>query len=235
MSQAGPVNHTATTGDKKLDPKDLLIAEFNYIADNVFQANEDRARVSSYYFVTAAAVVAAIVGVKLDSASVGVYWGLALMFAVLSAIGLFTLLQLARLRIAWNDSVKAMNRVMKYYIEHASANDLPDAFEWYQPNTIPSPDRVRSKAFLLALSVITICFGTTSASVVYTGLGIFAAITPGSLPDPWGNICLGTLALVTGLCYAYFQIREYFQWVRELPNSQKPIILETVLKRLRLL
>ena len=31
---------------------DLLVAEFNYIANAAFQANEDRARVSQFFFVT---------------------------------------------------------------------------------------------------------------------------------------------------------------------------------------
>ena len=36
-----------------LDVNDILIAEFNYIASTAFQANEDRARVSNYYLMTA--------------------------------------------------------------------------------------------------------------------------------------------------------------------------------------
>jgi len=31
---------------------DFLVAEFNYIANAAFQANEDRARVSQFFFVT---------------------------------------------------------------------------------------------------------------------------------------------------------------------------------------
>ena len=38
---------------RPLDVNEILIAEFNYIANTAFQANEDRARVSNYYLMTA--------------------------------------------------------------------------------------------------------------------------------------------------------------------------------------
>ncbi len=44
----------------KLNVEDILKAEFEYIAHTAFQANEDRARVSSFYFVSVGSVVAAI-------------------------------------------------------------------------------------------------------------------------------------------------------------------------------
>ena len=39
---------SSDTSAGPLDPTPLLVAEFNYIAQSAFQANEDRARVSSY-------------------------------------------------------------------------------------------------------------------------------------------------------------------------------------------
>jgi len=36
-------------GQEPLDPNEILVAEFNYIASTAFQTNEDRARVSNYY------------------------------------------------------------------------------------------------------------------------------------------------------------------------------------------
>ena len=56
-----------TTSTSQLDPNTILIAEFEYTTQPAFQANEDRARVSSYYFVTAAALVAAIFGVNVEA------------------------------------------------------------------------------------------------------------------------------------------------------------------------
>ena len=41
-----------SAGAVELLANDLLVAEFNYIANAAFQANEDRARVSQFFFVT---------------------------------------------------------------------------------------------------------------------------------------------------------------------------------------
>jgi hypothetical protein len=41
-----------SAGAVELPANDLLVAEFNYIANAAFQANEDRARVSQFFFVT---------------------------------------------------------------------------------------------------------------------------------------------------------------------------------------
>ena len=44
----------------KLNPDEILKAEYNYIASTVFQANEDRSRVASFYLVSVGSLVAAI-------------------------------------------------------------------------------------------------------------------------------------------------------------------------------
>ena len=41
-----------------LSPDEMLIAEYNYIAQTAFQANEDRSRVTSFYFVSVGSLVA---------------------------------------------------------------------------------------------------------------------------------------------------------------------------------
>ena len=45
---------------------DLIVAEFNYIAQTAFQANEDRARVSQLFFVTFGTVIAALYSSQLS-------------------------------------------------------------------------------------------------------------------------------------------------------------------------
>jgi hypothetical protein len=56
----------------KLNPDQMLQAEYEYIANNIFQANEDRSRFSSYYFVTVGSFAAAILGAQFDSQSKGI-------------------------------------------------------------------------------------------------------------------------------------------------------------------
>ena len=43
---------------------ELLAAEFNYIAQTAIQANEDRARVSSFYLIAVGSLVAAMFGAQ---------------------------------------------------------------------------------------------------------------------------------------------------------------------------
>ncbi|MBI4790902.1 MAG: hypothetical protein HY782_28055 [Chloroflexi bacterium] len=237
MSQVEPKHPIPLTDDKKLDPKDLLIAEFNYIASNVFQANEDRARVSSYYFVTAAAVVAAILGANLQNGSAWIYLGFMLLFALLSLIGYFTVLQLARLRIAWRDGADAMNRVVKYYIDHSTDPQVEHDLVWFKRDKkLSTQGRVESVSFLLALSVVATDFGTAIAAFMYGGQSLVVFMQYRSITVPSElNILLVIVALGLGYFYAQFQIRAYFEWVHRQPVSENRTWLERLLVRLKLM
>jgi hypothetical protein len=93
-----------------------VVAEFNYIAQTAFQANEDRARVSQLFFATFGTVIAATVSSRLLPEEVNlrqVYLAFAVLFLVLSTIGVLTLLQLVRLREAWRSSIDAMNEMKR--------------------------------------------------------------------------------------------------------------------------
>ncbi|MSP13884.1 MAG: hypothetical protein EXR62_13125 [Chloroflexi bacterium] len=185
-----------------LDPNYILTAEFSYIAQTAFQANEDRARVSNYYFVAAAAAVGAILNAKLEGITpVGVYWGFAAVFGVLSGIGFLTLLQLARLRSAWTESARAMNKIKEYYQKHYPQANLQEAFAWTTA-TLPKWDSRSSIAFLLAASILFIDTVTTATTVVYIGLARGSAIG-----DPAWIIS----AIVIGLLYAVLQYIWYFR------------------------
>ena len=55
----------------KMNPEDLLKAEYEYIAQTAYQANEDRARGASFYFVSVGSIVAAILGTQFTDADPG--------------------------------------------------------------------------------------------------------------------------------------------------------------------
>jgi hypothetical protein len=192
-------------GQEPLDPNEILVAEFNYIAATAFQANEDRARVSNYYLMTAGAAVAAILGAKIEGGMQPVgYWGFAVVFGALAFIGLLTVLQLARLRSAWMASARAMNRIKDYYMEHCPDAQLKEAFTWTNQN-LPSPSKRGSVAFLLALSVALVDGGAVMASVAFLGAGVNQA---------WLVLWL-LLGLVVGLVFIGIQLKLYFDWVAE--------------------
>ncbi|MBK9601457.1 MAG: hypothetical protein IPO36_06360 [Anaerolineales bacterium] len=93
---------------------DILIAEYNYIAETAAQSNEDRARVSSFYLVAVGSLVAALLSTQfvsniLDKGLINILFSI--LFLLLTLLGTTTILQLTRLRVAWFESLIAMDRI----------------------------------------------------------------------------------------------------------------------------
>lgn len=185
-----------------LDPNAILTAEFNYIAQTAFQSHEDRARVPNYYLLTAATAIAAILTVRVESATPWVYLGFALVFAALSIIGLLTVLQLARLRVAWFSAARAMNRIKSYYQTRCPDVHLEEAFAWTD-ETLPRPQALRSMAFLLALSVILVDGAMVAACAAFLGVACSVELL-------WLWVILG-VAIAVG--FALLQLRLYKSWI----------------------
>ena len=148
----------------KLNPDQMLQAEYEYIANNIFQANEDRSRFSSYYFVTVGSFAAAILGAQFDSQSKGISLAFFLLFLVLTFMGSFTLAQLARLRAAWHEAVEAMNMIKEYYIQHNP--EIAPAFKW-RPSDVPPTNKRHSIANLIAMEVSLLSSLTTGAGIYF--------------------------------------------------------------------
>lgn len=124
---------------------ELLAAEFDYIAQTATQANEDRARVSSFYLIAVGSLVAAMFGTQFFDPSFYsrtinlMFSGL---FILLTLLGTSTILQLARLRAAWYESMLAMNQLKDYMMKENKS--LVQAFRWttrslpprYKPNSV---------------------------------------------------------------------------------------------------
>lgn len=150
-------------GKPKLNTDEILQSEFKYITQNAFQANEDRSRFSSYYFVTVGSFVAAILGSPSALNEKTVALAFFVLFVTLTIMGAFTLAQLARLRAAWHEAVEAMNQIKKFYI--ASNKEIEPAFKWLK--TIPPTDKPNSIANLIAKEVALLSSLTTSSGVYF--------------------------------------------------------------------
>ncbi|MFZ1042673.1 MAG: hypothetical protein WCA79_06935 [Anaerolineales bacterium] len=153
------------TDPELIIPDDILIAEYEYIADTAKQANEDRSRVASFYFVSVGSIVAAILGTQfakdnLKSVSVA----FSILFFVLTLLGTLTIAQLARLRAAWHESIEAMNQVKDFYIKKFPETE--SAFKW-RIGTIPPTDKPYSIANLIALEVALLGALTTAAAFYF--------------------------------------------------------------------
>jgi len=135
---------------------ELLAAEFNYIAQTATQANEDRARVSSFYLLAVGSLVAALFGTQLFDAEKFtqtvkiMFSGL---FILLTLLGTATVMQLARLRAAWHESMLAMNQLKDFAMSQHP--ELVHAFRW-KTSTLPSKYKTGSVSYYQAVEVALI-------------------------------------------------------------------------------
>ncbi len=151
--------------DPALIPDDVLVAEYEYIAATANQANEDRSRVASFYFVSVGSIVAAILGTQFAKDNLkGVSIAFSILFFILTLLGGLTSAQLARLRAAWHESIEAMNQLKDYYIK--CYPHIEPAFKW-RVRTIPPTDKTYSIANLIALEVTLLGALTTAATVYF--------------------------------------------------------------------
>lgn len=150
---------------KKLNHHEMLQTEYKYIADTAFQSNEDRSRVTSFYFVSVGSLVAAILGTQFgNTISRGASLAFFLLFSALTAMGGLTIAQLARLRAAWHESVEAMNKIKEFYIKDNS--EVESAFKW-RADSVPPTNKPYSIANLIAIEVAIISALTSGAGVYF--------------------------------------------------------------------
>jgi hypothetical protein len=158
-----------------LSSGDILIAEFNYIAQTATQANEDRARITSLYFVTVGTLIAAIFGASVSTTEPSIQFSVRIAFLIiflgLSLHSLLTILQLVRLRLAWIDSAQAMNSVKDYYVSHLKNPNIEVAFRW-KSATIPPKFKANSVSAILAIQVASLGGLAFGSSVFFLGLAL---------------------------------------------------------------
>lgn len=184
-----------------LSPDDMLQSEFDYIAQTAFQANEDRARVTTFYLVNLVGFAAALYSSQgSNSAQPGLYAVFGGLFVILSLTGLLTLLQLIRLRQAWFESITAMNQIKEYYRTRFPALKLDQALRWNKASA-PALHKPWSISYLLALQVAVISGASLGAAVYYFGL--------------LGQYSLWLGALLAGIAYLVAQMVLYWWLLRD--------------------
>ena len=177
---------------------ELLAAEFNYIAQTAIQANEDRARVSSFYLIAVGSLVAAMFGAQyIDSTflSIDVNILFSGLFLLLTLMGTSTIMQLARLRSAWYESALAMNQLKDYMMSQNVT--LQQAFRW-KTSTLPSKYKKDSISYYQAIEVALI-------SGLMFGAAIFFAQQRTLAPGSFSLI----LSTVFGIASVFVQLYIY--------------------------
>ncbi|MFN8414681.1 MAG: hypothetical protein U0Z26_20050, partial [Anaerolineales bacterium] len=151
---------------------DILIAEFEYISTSAAQANEDRARVASFYLVAVGSLVAALFSTQIFNTTTN-FGTLSLLFSglffVLTLLGGITVIQLARLRAAWYESMTALNQIKEYAI--SKDKELAKAIRWRQ-DTMPPLYKTNSVSYQQTLEVAVLSGLMFGAAVYFFQIGI---------------------------------------------------------------
>jgi F0F1-type ATP synthase assembly protein I len=146
---------------------ELLASEFDYIAQTAAQATEDRARVSSFYLIAVGSLIAAMFGTQfigMKSLPTTINLMFSGLFLLLTLLGTSTIMQLARLRAAWYESMLAMNQLKDYMI--SENKPLAKAFRW-QSSTLPPKYRTNSVSYFQAMEVALISGLMFGASIFF--------------------------------------------------------------------
>jgi hypothetical protein len=182
-----------------ISAEDILTAEFEYIAQTASQANDDRSSVVSFFIIAVGSPLAAFFSTDLtgQSGTTNQFILFAGLFFILSIIGTTTLLQLARLRGAWYESMLAMNHMKEFLIKN-SDSDISGAFRW-SFSTAPARFKPNSISFYQALQVSIL-------SGLLFGAFVFFLLHSLQLQN---EFLIWLIAALTGILFAGSQIYLY--------------------------
>ncbi|MCP4142709.1 MAG: hypothetical protein GY755_20910 [Chloroflexi bacterium] len=199
---------TTKEKSKDIEAEGILVAEYEYIAQTAFQANEDRARVTSFYIVSIGSLFGAFFGTTFQTDTETLtYAAFASLFLFLSWFGVLTLKQLIRLRKAWFESAKAMNQIKDFIIEENEK--FSKALRW-QSSTLPKMYKPSSVAYLLAQQVIILGAITFGAMFFYA-----AKVIENLCSITFFPAFLAILSLAGGFFFWKYQINLYRKELRQ--------------------
>jgi len=177
---------------------ELLAAAYNYIAQTASQANEDRARVSSFYLIAVGSLIATIFGTQFFDPqffSKTVKFMFSGLFALLTLMGTSTIVQLAQLRSAWYESMLAMNQLTDFMV--VQKKELSKAFRW-KTDALPSKYKKNSISYYQAREAAVISGLTFGAAVFFVQFALDLMTLP--------NV---VLSAVSGVVAIFVQLAIY--------------------------
>ncbi|MBL7183304.1 MAG: hypothetical protein ISS50_02515 [Anaerolineae bacterium] len=194
-----------TPGQALLDPADILKLEFEYARTTASEAMQDRHTMVNFYLLVAGVMVSGVVGVLVQKTGLPKVAGTLLLW-LLCGIGWLYFLKIIRLRQAWHDSARAMNKIKDFYIQQVKdfkPDELREAFVW-KTETLPPPDRPWTLFFYSAALIGLL------DSVAYVAGGALLDLTATRyLP----SLVLGSLTLL-GLAFFAFHVWLYSAFLK---------------------
>jgi hypothetical protein len=165
IKHGGKMNNSYNLNDDFTEHQEFIVAEFNYMAQTAFQAQEDRARVSEFFLVSFGTFIAALFSSQFSSMDAKLIDTVfSILFIVVAFLGVLTTLELSRLRLAWLESVRSMNCMKDFLINKHPA--LNGCFPW-RTDTIPKSFKPWSVGFMKALQVSLMSGVSIGAALIF--------------------------------------------------------------------
>lgn len=153
---------------------DLLQLEYQYAHDTALQAQQDRLTLLNLFLAIYTAVMAFALGG--GSEIIGNNEAIKVSPFVMSIIGVIFVLQIARLRQAWIESLHAMTKVKEFYLNRDAK--IGDHLLW-NLMTIPKPNRLNTISFFSALLIAILSALALSAGILLLNGTVAAAAVSG--------------------------------------------------------
>jgi hypothetical protein len=129
----------------------LQIEEFNYASLTAYQAMEDRARISSFYYLLLGVLASGLAAIYQFSERAHTIppFIIATLLLVAAMVSVTFFITIIRLRQAYRESVLCMNVIKEFYIEQFKQQmpAIEHAFRW-RLRTIPLGERIGSVTFM---------------------------------------------------------------------------------------
>ena len=227
------VRSEASSSDKldtTLKIESLLLEEFNYPSVTAYQSMEDRARISSFYYLLLGVLTSGLAAIYQFGGSLHNYaQPLVITLLVVASIVSFTFFVIIiRLRQAYRESVICMNVIKEFYIQQFQQQmpGVEHAFRW-RLKTIPTGERIGSVTFIMGYLIAlmgSLCIAGAVFFCAYQLFSGFIAIIMG----------LVSFAVILGLHILYYRhslskrseaaiIQEQEQQMGILPEANPPL------------
>jgi uncharacterized integral membrane protein len=211
--------------DTSLKMENMLLEEFNYVSVTDYQAMEDRARISSFYYLLLGVLASGLAAVyQLSGGTHNVPLSLVAILLLIGAlISICFFVTLIRLRQAYKESLLTMNVIKEFYIDQFKQQipAIEHAFRW-RLATMPKGERIGSVTFMIA--ALNALIGSLCLA------GAVFILTEQPLTEP-GAIILGVVVFFIAVSVHIFYYRKSLSKesdIKVIRNQEKD--LETSLK-----
>jgi len=210
--------------DTSLKMENMLLEEFNYVSVTAYQAMEDRARISSFYYLLLGVLASGLAAVyQFGGGTHNVPLPLVTTLLFIGAlISISFFVTLIRMRQAYKESLLTMNVIKEFYIDQFK-HQMPTihhAFRW-RLATMPKGERIGSVTFMIA-SLNAIIGSLCLAGAVFT-------ITEQLLSDTVAFILAGAVFIIAVLVHIYYYRKELSKESDTKAISKQEKDLETAL------